>query len=275
MLPFLTLFCAFVLLPLIYGLRISFYSWELLSPAPPRFIGLGNYHEAMTDPYFWKAISATFRFVALVVPLTVVIALALAVGINTIPHKRQSFYRATFFLPTMITISVAGILWRWFYNGEFGLFNALLANFHMRIPWLTDPTWAMNSIVLMTLWWTIGGPMVILLAGLQNLPDHYHEAAQIDGANSWQRFLHITLPLLRPVLLFVVVMNVIGAFQVFGQTFLLTSGGPENATRSLVHYIYQTAFNHYRMGYASAMSWLLFVLIGTFSLIQFRWLRER
>jgi multiple sugar transport system permease protein len=172
----------------------------------------------------------------------------------------------------MITISVAGILWRWFYHSEFGVFNAILGT---KIPWLNTPGMAMASIVLMTVWWTVGGPAVILLAGLKQIPTAYYEAAAIDGATGWQRFRHITIPLLRPVLLFVLVLNVIGAFQIFGQPFIISRGGPELSTRVLVMYVYETAFNFYRMGYASAMSWLLFLVIVAITLVQFRLLREK
>jgi multiple sugar transport system permease protein len=274
-LPYLTLFGLFIVLPLLYGLRLSLFRWEMLSGLQPRFAGLGNYAEAVRDPYFWKSLVATFEFVALAVPLTVCLALLIAVGLKSLRGRRQAFYRAAFFTPTILTISVAGILWRWFYNSEFGLFNAYLGRFGIKVPWLTDTHWAMLSIVLMTLWWTVGGPMVVLLAGLQNIPSQYHEAAALDGATGWKSFRHITLPLLRPVLLFVVVINVIGAFQVFGQTFMITRGGPEMSTRSLVQYIYETAFNNYRMGYAAALSWLLFLVIAVFSLAQFRLMRER
>jgi multiple sugar transport system permease protein len=274
-LPYLLLFSAFVVLPLLYGLVLSFYRSELLSSAPPKFIGPANYREAFGDAYFWKALGATLRFVVLSVPLTIGLALLIALGLQALPRSRQPFYRAAYFLPTMITISVAGLLWRWCYNSEFGLFNALLSPLGLKVPWITDTRWAMRSIVLMTLWWTVGGPMVVLLAGLQHIPTHYYEAAALDGANERQTFLHVTLPLLRPVLLFVVVLNIIGAFQVFGQTFMITRGGPELTSRSLVQYIYETAFQHYRMGYAAALSWLLFLVIAAFSFAQFRLMRER
>jgi len=227
-LPYLVLFGTFLILPLFYGMALSFFRWELASLVPPKFIGFGNYREALTSspPYFLNALWATFRFVIMAVPLTVGTALLIALGINTIPLKRQSFHRAAYFLPVIVAISVAGLVWRWFFNSEFGLFNAYLAHFGIKVPWLTDVRLAMKSIVLMTLWWTAGGAMVILLAGLQQIPDHYYEAASLDGANSRQRFFHITLPLLRPVLLFVTVMNIIGSFQVFGQTWMITRGGP-------------------------------------------------
>lgn len=273
--PYLLLFTAFLVVPLAYGLGLSLFHWELLSQAPPRFVGIDNFREAFGDPYFYRALLATARFVILAVPTTLILALIIAVGLQGIQGSVRTFYRAAYFLPTMITISVAGILWRWFFNSEFGLFNTYLAPLGLKIPWITDPHWAMPSLVLMTLWWTVGGPMVVLLAGLQNISPSYYEAAALDGANHWQRFWRITLPLLRPVLLFVIVLNVIGAFQVFGQVFMITRGGPELSTRTLVQYIYETAFNNYRMGYAAALSWLLFVIIGVFSLIQFRLLRER
>ena len=273
--PFLVLFGGFVALPLLYGLGLSLFRWDMLSAAPPRFAGTENYREAVNDPYFWKALGATGRFVGMVVPLTIACALAVAVGIQSAPRRWQSFYRATFYLPTVITITVAGLLWRWFYNSEFGLFNAYLGKIGTKVPWITEPGWAMFSLVLMTLWWTTGGPMVALLAGLQNIPDSYYEAASLDGATGWRRFVHITLPLLRPVLLFVLVMNVIGAFQVFGQVYIITRGGPEMSTRTMVQYIYETAFNNYRMGYAAALSWLLFGVIALFSAVQFRLMRER
>jgi len=275
LLPYMALFCAFLVVPLCYGLVLSFFDWEMISPFPPKFIGLGNYGEALTSPYFWKALWATIRFVIMIVPSVVLGALLIALLINNVPQKQESFFRAAYFFPTIISISVAGILWRWFYNTEFGLFNSYLQNLGIRVHWLSEMKWAMKSIVLMTLWWTIGGAMVVLLAGLKQIPDQYYEAAAIDGANAIHRFFYITLPLLRPVLLFVIVMSIIGSFQVFGQTFMITRGGPELSTRVLVQYIYETAFSNYRMGYGAAMSWLLFLVIAVFSLIQFRLIKER
>ncbi len=272
--PYLLLFAAFVIAPLFYGLGISLFEWEMLSPAPPRFAGLANYAEALHSDRFWKALYATARFVVLCVPLTISLSLAAALGIHATPRVRQTIYRAAYFLPTIISISVAGILWRWFFNSEFGLFNALAAPFGVKIPWLSETSLAMWAIVLMTLWWTLGGPIVVLLAGLNQIPRQYYEAAAIDGAGPMRRFLHITLPQLRPILLFVSIMNIIGSFQVFGQTFMITRGGPEHSTRVLVQYIYETAFTNYRMGYGAAMSWLLFAVIAVFAIIQFRILRE-
>jgi len=277
--PYLTLFTCFLLLPLVFGLWLSFMRYELVSPEvlahhPPAFVGLSNYREAVGDPYFRKALWATIRFVVMASPLTVCTALALALALSMVPDRRQNFYRLAIFVPTMITISVAGLLWRWLYSSEFGVFNSILAHWGLKAPWLTDVHWAMKSIVIMTLWWTVGGPTIVLLAGLRQIPAVYYEAGAIDGATGWRRTVYITLPLLRPVLLFVIVLNVIGAFQVFGQTFVITGGMPERSTHVLVQYVYDVSFNNYRLGYGAAMSWLLFLLIACFSVLQFRVLRE-
>ena len=274
LLPYLLLFAGFLVIPLLFGLGLSFVRWDLVSFAPPSIVGLDNYREALADEYFWRALKATMLFVAMAVPLTVGLALLVALGLATAPQRR-GLYRAAFFIPVIINISVASILWRWFFNSEFGLFNGYLSVIGTKVPWITDVRWAMPSIVLMTLWWTVGGPAVILLAGLQQIPGQYYEAAALDGATGFARFRHITLPLLRPVMLFVTVINIIASFQLFGQTFMITQGGPELSTRVLVQYIYETAFHHYRLGYGAAMSWLLFAIIAVFSFVQFRVMREK
>jgi ABC-type sugar transport system permease subunit/ABC-type glycerol-3-phosphate transport system substrate-binding protein len=276
LLPYIILFLSFIILPLVYGLGLSVFRWEMLSAVPAKFIAFGNYIEALKDPYFQKAFWATSRFVIMIVPLKLFIALMIAVGINSLPFKKQSFFRASYFLPTLISVAVAGILWKWFFNTEFGLFNAYLNQLGLeKIPWITSARIAMKSIVFMTLWWSVGGSMVILLAGLQNIPEHYYEAASIDGATSFQQFLLITMPLLKPVFLFVVVTTTIGAFQVFGQIFVITNGGPELSTRVVAQYIYETAFTKYRMGYGASMSWLLFLVIAAISAINFKFLKEK
>lgn len=274
LLPYLTLFVGFLIVPLVYGFWLSLVDYEMLSPEPPSFVGLANYVEAINDPYFWQALRATALFVGMAMPITVGLALLLAALIDWMPGKRQEIYRMMIFIPTMITITVSGLIWRWFYHTEFGLFNALLERFDIWVPWLTEPGWAMRSIVLMSIWWAVGGPMVVLMAGLKQIPSSYYEAAAIDGATGLRRFWHITLPLLRPILLFVIVLNIIGSFQVFGQTFIITLGGPELATRVIMHYIYDTSFNFFRLGYGAAMSWLLFMVILVFSVFQFRAFRD-
>ena len=274
--PHLILFVAFMLGPLLFGLGLSLFRWDILTTRPAQFVGSANYQEAFKDEYVTKALWATVRFVLMAVPSTLILALLLAVGLAQVAEKRRALWRALCYLPHLLTVSVVGLLWRWFYNTEFGLFNAYLTKFFgIKIAWLSDVNWAMPAIVIMTLWWTLGGPMLVLLAAIQNIPTSYNEAAAIDGATSSQIFWRVTLPLLRPVLLFSMIMNVIGSFQVFGQVFMITRGGPELSTRTLVQYIYDTAFNNYRMGYAAAISWLLFLVIAVFSVIQFRLMREK
>ena len=273
--PFLLLFVLFVLGPLLFGLGLSLFRWDMLSTRPIAFVADANYQEALKDENVAKALGATVRFVLLSVPTTLLLALLLATGLAAVPEKRRGFWRALCYLPNLLTVSVVALLWRWFYNTEFGLFNAYLAPLGIKIGWLSEVNWAMPSVVIMTLWWSVGGPMLVLFSAIQNIPAAYHEAAAIDGATSSVGFWRITLPLLRPVLLFSMVMNLVGAFQVFGQVYMITGGGPEYSTRTLVQYIYDTAFNHYRMGYAAAISWLLFLVIAAFSAVQFRLMRER
>lgn len=272
--PYLLLFTVFLLGPMIFGLVLSFMRYDMASIRPAEFIGIDNYTEALRDPYFHQALGATFRFVVLAVPLTIPLAVLLAVAVDAAPAWRQTIYRIGIFAPTVITISVVGLMWRWFYINDVGLFNALLRPFGRQIEFLGTPTSAMLSIVVMTVWWTVGGPVLILLAGLKQIPRQYYEAAELDGATGWRAFWHITLPLLRPALLFVVVMNIIGAFQVFGQPYIVTAGGPLNSTRVAMQYIYETAFRNYRLGYGAAMSWLLFVVIAVFAVMQFRLMRD-
>lgn len=273
--PYLLLFGGFVLLPLLFGLILSFTDWELTSTGTTAFVGTANYREALTHEQFWMATSATFRFVAMTVPLVTLGALLLALLLNALPARMQSLFRAAYFLPTLVSITVAAILWRYFYNNDYGLFNSILARWDARLPWIVDTKWAMKSLVLMTLWWTVGGPMVILLAGLKQIPPQLYEAAAIDGASRWKSFLHVTLPQLRPILLLVIMLNTIGSFQVFGQPFLITGGGPVLSTRPLVQVIYDSAFGAYRMGYSAAISWLLFLFIAPVSYIQYRAMKER
>ncbi len=272
--PYLAIFIVFMLGPMLFGLALSFMRYDLASTRPAKIIGMHNYIEAVNDPYFRKSMGATIRFVALSVPLTIPLALLLAVAVDSAKGWRQAVYRIGIFAPTVITISVVGLMWRWFYINDVGLFNALLRPLGIHVEFLGTPGNAMMSIVVMTVWWTIGGPVLILLAGLKQIPSQYYEAAAIDGARGWRAFLYITLPLLRPALLFVIVMNIVGAFQVFGQPFIVTGGGPLLSTRVAMQYIYETAFRSYRLGYGAAMSWLLFVVIAIFTIIQFRLMRE-
>jgi multiple sugar transport system permease protein len=272
--PYAIVFIAFVVLPFVVSLTLSFCQYDLVAQRPPRFVGFANYKEAIHDPYFWKALGVTCRYVVWIIPTQLIVSMLLGLGMHAMTRGQRTI-RAMLFLPGMFSIAVTGILWQWFYNQEFGLFNSL---FHWiglpGVPWLSSINLAMPSIVLMTLWWTVGGSAAVVLTGLQQIPRQIHEAASIDGANAWQSFWQITLPMLKPVLLFMVVMNTIGAFQMFAQSMILTGGGPEMSTRGVVSLIYDTAFANYRLGYGAAISWLLFLFIAAFSFLQFRLIRR-
>ncbi|WP_428940874.1 carbohydrate ABC transporter permease [Fontivita pretiosa] len=274
-LPYAAAFLTFVILPLVVSLVLAFCQYDLTTRQSLRFVGLRNFREALFgDPFFWRAVAVTFHYVALIIPSQLVLSMLLALGMHAMTRGLHTV-RALLFLPGMFSIAVTGILWQWFYNQEFGLFNYLLKQVGLGpVPWLSNPSLAMPSIVLMTLWWTAGGSSVVILTGLQQIPAQIFEAAAIDGANRWQIFWRVTLPMLKPVLLFMVVMNTIGAFQMFAQAMILTGGGPEMSTRGVVQLIYDTAFGNYRLGYGAAISWLLFVLIAGFSLIQYTLLRR-
>lgn len=273
--PYGAAFLLFIALPFVVSLVLAFCQYDLTSGRTLHYVGLRNFEEALFhDPFFWKAVFVTFRYVAWIIPAQLIVSMLLALGMNAMT-KRRNFVRAMLFLPGMFSIAVTGILWQWFYNQEFGLFTYLLRQVGLKpIPWLSNISLAMPSIVLMSLWWTVGGSAAVILTGLQQIPTQIIEAAAIDGANRWQAFWKITLPMLKPVLLFMVVMNTIGAFQMFAQSMLLTGGGPEMTTRGVVSLIYDTAFADYRLGYGAAISWLLFLLIAGFSLIQFRLIRR-
>jgi ABC-type sugar transport system permease subunit len=274
LLPYAVLFVLFVLVPIGVAAYLAVMQFDLTAPGSAGFVGLRNFVDAWNDEYVHRAFAVTAKFAAMMVPSLVVVAFSLAVGLNAMPRGRN-LVRAMVFLPTMFTVAVTGILWQWFYNLEFGLFNFILRNLGLApVPWLSDKNIAMPSIVLMSLWWTSGGTAVILLAGLQNIPRMFHEAASLDGADGWRGFWSVTIPLLRPVVLFVIVTNLIGAFQFFPQAQLLTGGGPELATRGVVQYIYETAFNGYRLGYAAAISWMLAAVVAVFGFLQF-WLMRK
>ncbi len=271
--PYALSFLTFIVVPVCVALGLAFMQYDLTARESTKFVGFRNFSEALHDAYFWAGLKATLSYLILMVPGLLVAAFGMALGLNAMSRGRNTV-RALLFLPGMFNVAVTAILWQWFYNGEFGLFNFVLKKIGLgALPWLSDRAYAMPSIVVMSLWWAIGGTTVVLLAALQQIPRQIVEAACLDGATTGALFSKITLPLMRPVLLFVVVANTIGAFQVFGQPYLLTRGGPELSTRGLVQYIYETAFNNYRMGYGAAMSWLLFAIIALFAFVQYQFLR--
>lgn len=274
----------FTAYPVFASLYYSFCDYSILKS--PVWIGLENYQQLVQDEAFWKSLRNTLFYAALSVPLGTIVALSLALLLNQNVRGR-GFFRVCFYVPSIVPIVASAMLWMWILNGEFGLLNwalrPLLAPFGVTPPtWLADPAWAKPALVLMSLWGT-GNAMVIYLAGLQNVPRHLYESAEIDGAGAWHRFRHITVPMLAPVIYFNVIMALIGALQVFTQAFVLAaaygedpaSGSPARSTLFYTIYLYSTAFYDLRMGYASAMAYVLFVVIAALTWLATRLSRER
>ena len=271
--PGLLLFAAFRLYPLLDGLRLSFTNARL-GRTQYAWVGLANYERLLEDTRFHASLwNTAFYTVASTLPV-LAIPLALAIALNRGVALR-TWLRSAFFFPFTLSVVTVGLTWLWLLDPVVGPLNYYLRalGFPVR-SWLADPSTAMWTIILTTVWWVAGYYLVIYLAGLQDIPRELYEAAAIDGATGWRSFWAITLPLLRPVLLFVFVTHIIGSFQIFGQVFILTQGGPGDATRTAVQHLYETAFqNFFHFGSASAMAWVLFAVIVGFSLLQFRVLR--
>jgi multiple sugar transport system permease protein len=267
-LPSLLGFAAFLVVPMIASLGISFYDWELL--APPRFVGLANFQTLLTDRVFHEVLWNTVYYTLGLVPLNLVVSLGLAVWLNT-RLRGLTLYRMAFFMPVVtVTVAVA-LIWRWMYEPTAGIIDVALRAVGLPGPaWLGDPQFAMPALIIMSVWKGFGYNMVLFLAGLQGIPVTIYEAATIDGAGAWQRFWRITLPLLSPTIFLAVVLTVISSFQVFDQALVMTRGGPSNATNTIVLFIYQNGFEFFRMGYASAIAWVLFGVIFFFTLLQMR-----
>ena len=268
LLPSLSGLTLFTVLPILASLGLTLYEWDLLTP--PRFIGLANFQRLLGDRNFWAALAHTLYFIVGYIPLVMVIALGVAVVLNQ-KLRGMLFFRTAFFIPVVSAWVAVALLWKWIFNPRFGIFNYLLGLVGIPGPaWLCDPQWAMPAIIITSVWKDIGFIMVMFLAGLQAIPTEYYEAAAIDGANSWQRFFHITLPLLSPTTFFALIISLINSFQVFDQVWIMTGGGPAGATSVLVEQIVKHAFNYSRMGYAAALSWVLFLLVFTATVVQMR-----
>jgi multiple sugar transport system permease protein len=271
--PGLALFVAFRVYPLLDGLRLSFTNARL-GRAQYAFVGLANYDKLLEDTRFHVSlVNTAFYALASTLPI-LAIPLLLAVALNRRVALR-TFLRSAFFFPFTLSVVTVGLTWLWLLDPVVGPFNYYLKALGLPVrSWLADPTTAMWAIIVTSVWWVTGYYLVIYLAGLQDIPRELYEAAALDGASGGRAFWAITLPLLRPVFLFVFVTHVIGSFQIFGQVFILTQGGPGDATRTVVQHLYETAFqNFFLFGSASAMAWVLFALILVFSLLQFRLLR--
>jgi len=284
-LPHLIFFMVFVGYPFFYGLYTSAFQFDFLRPAATEFVGLGNYIKLFTPgtvqyQEFWNALMNTLEFALISVPPLVIVPLLLAVLLNTkIPGR--SFFRTIYFAPWVLSAAVVGLLGFWIFQSQGGLVNYYLADLGLTTPrWLSSMPWAWLSILLITIWWISGFNMIILLAALQDIPSDLYEASAMDGATNWQTFFRITLPLLRPVLVFVITITIIGAFNLFAQPFFMTNGGPAQAagggaTEPVVFRLYREGFERNRQGSAAAMSFVVATIMILFSYLNFRIFRTR
>ena len=268
-LPYLVVFSVFLLYPLLKGLYMSLFDWNAIYPSESEFIGLGNYARMLSDPLFWTSVKNTVYFVVLTVPTLVLLALFLSLGVNR-NVKGKKALRAVFFSPYILTVSVVALIWVEIYGSQYGLLNYYLGLVMESPPGvLNTKLLALPGIALATIWWTLGFNFVILFSARQSIPGRLYEAARLDGAGSWNAFKDITLPQMKPALLFVTVVQFIASFQVFGQVFIMTGGGPGNSTETIVMYLYDIAFQSHEFGYAAAVGYFLFLVLVGVSLLNY------
>ena len=266
------MFVAFSLYPIIVTAYLSFTRYDMLTP--PEWYGLGNYASLMQDPLFWQSVKATVYYVFGTYVPTWFLALAIALALNR-EFRLKGFFRALYFTPVVMSMVVVAVIWKLMYH-PFGLINNLFSfAITQPIGWLTDQRLAPLALVIMSIWKSTGYFMVIFLAGLQGIPTDYYEAARIDGASGWQQFCYITLPLLKPVTTFVVIMSLLMGLQEFTAQYVMTGGGPVGATRVLALLVYETAFNFLKMGRATAISMILFFVLLAITWVQLRVLGDR
>ncbi|SDN09754.1 alpha-1,4-digalacturonate transport system permease protein [Fictibacillus solisalsi] len=271
--PNIILFLTFMVIPIFFTFYISFQQWGMFGK--PSFIGLENYSRMFGDKVFWISLRNTVYYTAGTVPFSAALGLIGALMLNQKVPLRAIF-RTIFFAPVVVSLVAAGLIWSWMFNPNYGLFNEILSKFGVHgVDWLSSSTWAMPAVILTTLWVRIGYCLVIYLAGLQAVPDSLYEAADMDGANGWQKFWRITLPTIKPTTTFILVMEIIHGFMVFDLVFTMTKGGPGYSTTVIVQYIYQKAFTEGEMGYASAIGTFFFILVMILTLVQMRLGREK
>ncbi|MCD6254642.1 MAG: sugar ABC transporter permease [Thermotogae bacterium] len=272
-LPALIGFFVFMLYPMFTGVYLSFTAWGGFGPI--KWVGLENWIKLLHDKHFLKAVWNTVYYTLGILAIGVPLALLLALLLNQKFLKGRNFFRAVYYLPVISMMVAVSMLWKWLLSPNHGLVNYFLGFIGLpKINWLLDPRWAMPGLILMSIWKGTGFNMVIFLAGLQGIPKMYYEAAEIDGANSWHKFRYVTLPLLSPTTYFIVITTMIHSFQIFQQAYILTEGGPREATTTIVYYIYKNAFEWFQMGYACTQAVLLLVILVLATLFQ-QWLQKR
>jgi len=272
-LPFLLPFLVTTFGAILFGIYVSFTDWGIIGA--PHWIGLKNYERAVADPWVWKTWSNTLRYGLVVTPTITVVALLMALFVNQ-RWWGYTFARAAFYAPNVVSVTVIGLVWVWMLDTRFGLVNQYLGRFGVPdVPWLTSPSWALYGVAIASVWWDAGFSMVVLLAGLQDIPHELRESASIDGANQLQAIWHVVIPLLRPALSLVVTLLIISTLRVFSQIYLMTNGGPAGASASVIHYVYEVGFSRYQLGYAASLSVMLFLTILVLTVVQLRAFREK
>lgn len=262
--PYIIHLLVFVAFPILFSLVLTFNKWNIISPM--EYIGLSNYSRILHDRQFWKAVGNTLIFLSIHIPLQIIVAISLAEILNQ-KIKLRPFFRGAFFLPVIVSGVVVSILWQQLLGFDTGIFNRMLTSIGLgRIGWLIDPNWAMPSIAIMATWKNVGLYIVLFLVGLQTVPKAYYEAADIEGATKWQKFWHITLPMINPTIFMVVILSTIGGFSLFIEPYVMTGGGSLNSTLSAVLYIYKQAFFYYHMGYSATLG-IFFAMIILFVII--------
>ena len=276
--PFVILFVVFLAFPILASFLLSFTSFglrDIANPVGTSVIGIKNYVDLFADPKFWKALFNTFYFVVVGVPVTLAIGLLIATALSRGVTRFRTAFRVGYYLPVITSIVAIAVVWRFLLNPDSGLINMLLGGLGIKGPaWLADPVFAMPSIIAMAVWRNLGFAMVVFLAGLQTIPATLYEAAGIDGAGRWQAFRYVTIPMLRPTILFMTVITTIGYLQLFEEPFVMTLGGPLDSTLSITMYMYQQGFTFFHQGYASAIAYVLFVIVALIAFLQFKFLRS-
>ncbi|UTD02214.1 sugar ABC transporter permease [Treponema socranskii subsp. buccale] len=267
-LPFMIVFALFLLFPMLFGLFIGFFDWDILSTRT--WTGFGNYVKLFKDATFYSSLGHTLVFVLVSTPLLLVTGFFMALLVTS-RSPLKDVAENIFFLPYILSITVIGTLWAWLLQKNYGIVNQFIKLFGGEpVGWLTDTKYAMTSIIATTVWWTAGFNMILFSAGIKQISSEIYDAVKIDGANYVQTVFHITLPLVRPTTALCLILQIIASFNIFGQVYVMTGGGPHGSTRVLVQYIYETGFKYFKMGYSSAMAYVLFFIILIISLFQYK-----
>ncbi len=272
-LPFGLFFAIFKIFPFIRSLYLGFFKWDIFGS--PEFIGLENFYTLFNTDKFWEALWHTLYFTILTVPPLVILGFLIAILLNS-KIKFVGFFRAGFYIPYILSITVISLMWKLMFNETFGIVNKITSIFGIEsINWLNDPSYAMPAVAFATIWWTLGFNIILYLSAIQQIPDSYYEAATLDGANSWQKLIHITFPLIKSTHVLVIILQIIYSLQIFGQVYIMTGGGPGGTTRTLVQYIYENGFKYFKMGYAQANAAIFFLVMLGVAIAQVKLMSKR